>query len=171
LGAIGRMSAISTVEPSARRTLPPARETLSFDVSPTDRVRRQVSSLLEAMYPRHAVGERRRQERMPFPHLVYVTPVAEDGETPCVGTLVAAGKHVSDDGLGFYHPDPLPFRQAIVSLEQPVGQWHSFLIELRWCRFIRQGWYESGGRFVRPAPTPPGHARWSAALCDALASA
>jgi hypothetical protein len=130
-----------------------------------------VSGILGSLYPESLPNNQRRQRRLPFPHLVYVTPVGPDGETPVVGTLVAAGKHLSESGLGFYHPDPILFRQAIVSLEQPPGEWHSFLIELRWCRFIRQGWYESGGRFLRSVPTPSGHTDWSAAFSRALASA
>lgn len=98
--------------------------------------------------------EKRRQRRYAFPHLVYLTPVAEDGQTPRGDTVVAAGKHLSEGGIGFYHSQPLSDRRVIVTLELPHGERPSFLLELRWCRFIRHGWYESGGRFLRPLATP-----------------
>ena len=64
------------------------------------------------------------------------------------------GKHLSERGLGFYHPQPLPYRRMIVSLEGPRGDWFGFLIDLTWCRFTRQGWYESGGRFLESVASP-----------------
>jgi hypothetical protein len=42
----------------------------------------------------------------------------------------------------------------IVSLETRSGEWIAFLIDLRWCRFTKGGWYESGGRFLRTVISP-----------------
>jgi hypothetical protein len=28
------------------------------------------------------------------------------------------------------------------------------LVDLKWCRFTRHGWYESGGRFLQIVPSP-----------------
>jgi hypothetical protein len=125
--------------------LPPATEA---------ELRAEVRGALAMMCPAAPVADHRRQKRFPFPHVVYLTPVAEDGLTPLAGTLVAAGKHLSQSGMGFYHPDPLPYRLVIASLPRPEGGWLGVLLELRWCRFIRHGWYESGGRFVRVVPAP-----------------
>jgi len=58
--------------------------------------------------------------------------------------------------LGFYHPKPLPHRRMIASFEAGNGNWIAFLIDLNWCRFTRQHWYESGGRFLQSV-TPPTH--------------
>ena len=55
-----------------------------------------------------------------------------------------------------------PFRARVGLLSSPAaalsphdrlagraaGGWFGFLIDLTWCRFTRQGWYESGGRFL-----------------------
>jgi hypothetical protein len=73
---------------------------------------------------------------------------------------VGAGKHLSPDGLGVFHPEPILQRLVIATFEPaaPAG-WTSLLLELRWCRFIRHGWYESGGRFIGPASTPWGALR------------
>jgi hypothetical protein len=117
-------------------------------------VQAQVLGLLTAFYPRTEVVERRRDSRHPFPHLVHLTPVGQDGVTPEGESVVVVGKHISERGLGFYHPKPLPYRRMIASVETANGHWIGFLIDLNWCRFMRQGWYESGGRFLQSVLSP-----------------
>ena len=119
-----------------------------------DDVRTQLWGLLSLLYPKNEVLERRRDSRYPFPYLIHLTPVADDGSTPCGESIVVVGKHVSQRGLDFYHPKPLPFRRMIASLEGTRGQWFAFLIDVNWCRFTKQGWYESGGRFLDAVPSP-----------------
>ncbi len=114
-------------------------------------LREQVWALLNTLYPKHDLTERRRENRYPFPYLVQLAPVGDDGHTPQGEPVVVVGKHLSERGLGFYHPKPLPHRRMIASLQSGNGQWISFVIDVSWCRFIKRGWYESGGRFVRPA--------------------
>jgi hypothetical protein len=67
---------------------------------------------------------------------------------PLCDALVVVGKNLSEEGLGFYHQQPLPYRRAIITLEDNSGRSVSLLIDLSWCRFTRQGWYDSGGRFL-----------------------
>jgi len=122
--------------------------------SPDDDVRIQVWSLLATLYPRHELSERRRENRCPFPYLIHLTPVGADGVSPAGQTIVVVGKHLSERGLDFYHPKPLPHRRMIVSLQTAGGQWLGFLIDLSWCRFTEQGWYESGGRFLQSVLSP-----------------
>jgi hypothetical protein len=100
------------------------------------------------------VVERRRDWRYPYPYLAYLTPVGADGVTPQGEPVVVVGKHLSEHGFGFYHREPLPYRRMIVSLEAAGGARLGFLIDLSWCRFTRQGWYESGGRFLQAVPSP-----------------
>ena len=119
-----------------------------------DDVRTQVWGLLTTLYPKHDLVERRRETRYPFPYLVKLTPVAADGVTPEGETIVVAGKQLSERGLGFYHPKPIPHRRMIASLEAPGGRWMGFLIDLSWCRFTKQGWYESGGRLIQSVLSP-----------------
>lgn len=117
-------------------------------------VQTQVWALLSALYPRVDVIERRRETRYPFPHLVHLTPVGQDGISPTGEPVVVVGKHISQRGLGFYHPKPLPYRRMIASLESSNGRWIAFLVDLNWCRFTKQGWYESGGRFLEAVSSP-----------------
>lgn len=92
--------------------------------------------------------ERRTDHRSPFPYVMQLEPVGRNGD-PCADeTVVVVGKHLSRCGLDFYHREPLPHRRMILTIEQASGQCTRLLMELTWCRFIRQGWYASGGRFV-----------------------
>jgi hypothetical protein len=118
-----------------------------------DEIRLQVWGLLSELYPQHEFVERRKETRYPFPYLIHLTPVAEDGITPEGESIAVVGKHLSERGLGFYHPKPLSYRRMIASFECH-GQWLGFLIDLNWCRFTRQGWYESGGRFLQTVLSP-----------------
>jgi hypothetical protein len=118
-----------------------------------DDIRLQVWGLLSTLYPRQEFMERRSETRYPFPYLVHLTPVAPDGTPVECETVVVVGKHLSEQGLGFYHPKPLAYRRVIASLESN-GRWIGFLLDLKWCRFTRQGWYESGGRILESVTSP-----------------
>ncbi|HEX4000372.1 MAG TPA: hypothetical protein VHX65_17610 [Pirellulales bacterium] len=96
--------------------------------------------------------DRRRERRFPFPHLVHLTPLAGDGRTPGGPAMVAVGRELSEGGFGFFHAAPLAHRQMIASLETADSRWFSLVVDLTWCRFMRHGWYESGGRFLRTIP-------------------
>jgi hypothetical protein len=117
-------------------------------------LRTRVHALLSAMYPHGVTLERRVEVRYPYPSLVYLTPVGDDGYNPCGESLVVVGKHLSEHGLSFYHREPLHHRRVIASLEAGRRQWMGVLVDLKWCRFTRHGWYESGGRFLQIVPSP-----------------
>ncbi len=121
-----------------------------------EEVRAQICGLLSTLYPRDNQVERRSDQRFPFPHLVHLTPVEADGSVNIDETVVVVGKHLSERGLGFYHQQPLPNRRMLVSLELGTDAWLVFLIDLTWCRFPKQGWYESGGRFLQVVNSPIG---------------
>lgn len=92
--------------------------------------------------------ELRRDTREPYPYLFDLTPVDEHTLGASAETMIVVGRDISARGLGFYHQQPLPDRRAIVTLQEASGRTLALLIELAWCRFIRQGWYDSGGRFL-----------------------
>jgi len=127
--------------------------------TPEKHVWQQVRLLLHGLFPQAAIGERRQNGRFPFPVLLQLTPV--DGHTlePLAEPLVIVGKNISEQGLGFYHQQPLPYRYAVVTLEDAARRRIALLIDLSWCRFTRFGWYDSGGRFLRVVQslgtTPP----------------
>jgi hypothetical protein len=142
-----------------------------------------VAAILNVAYPPGRI-ERRREQRFPFPHLVYLTECSLEGssspaESPSVladllpiaaahggpvpgitgpngaGPVFAVvGKHLSRSGLGFFHKEPIPHRRMIVSFESRPKQWTAFLIDITWCRFNGFGWYDSGGRLLKVMPSP-----------------
>ncbi len=120
-------------------------------------IRAQVHSLLSSLYPTEVPAERRSDHRYPFARLIVLRVIGDDGISPTDETCIVVGKDISDHGLGFYHPDPLPHRRLIASIQLESDRSLDFMIEVNWCRFTRFGWYESGGRFLSIAEgTPPG---------------
>jgi len=122
-------------------------------------MRGRVRSLLARMHPARQGFERRTDLRHPYPFLVRITPVDDDGLTPIGETVSVVGKDLTDRGIGFFHQEPLPYRRAIVSFESGTEHALAMLIDLSWCRFTRHGWYDSGGRFLQcvdwdPTDTP-----------------
>jgi len=97
---------------------PPARAglTAAGDGTPETLVRQLVRRVLSSYFPRGSLQERRRDPRYPFPHLVTLVPIDSRGR-PVDCPLVAAGKYLSEGGLGVFHPQPLTFRRAIATLE------------------------------------------------------
>jgi hypothetical protein len=115
-------------------------------------IRNCVQSLLATHYVEGMGVERRRHRRFPFPHLIHLVPLAADGRTPQGAAIVAVAKQLSEGGIGFFHPHPLPYRMVLVVMETADGRRYGLVADLTWCRFTPQGWYESGGRFLRTIP-------------------
>jgi hypothetical protein len=126
------------------------RQSCGLDDSPWT----EILQLVTDCYPCEGTSDRRRDNRYPFPFLVYLTAVGEDGLTPAGEPLVGAGKDLSEGGLGFYHSVPLRCRRLIVSVERRDGRWLGFLFEPTRSRAIRQGWYESSGRILQSVRSP-----------------
>jgi len=124
------------------------RTTPSADPNVTARVH----ELLLLMYPPGPPVERRMDRRFPYPELIRITPVGEDGSRFVEQSIVVAGKTLSERGVGFYHPQPLPNRRVIASFHAGDGRWVGLMVDLTWCRFTDKGWYESGGRFLEAVP-------------------
>jgi len=133
---------------------PPCPAEVDAPGSCDDAISAQVWRLLAGIFPHGNLLERRHEQRYPYPRLLMLTPVQADGQTADGPTFVAVGKQLSQRGLGFFHPQPLVNRLVIASLEAGDGRWLGFLLDIRHCRFTRQGWYESGGRFVRAVASP-----------------
>lgn len=129
----------------------PSLRNLRIRISPCDdtTIAERARSIAQSVQvPWHELG-RRTQHRVPFPQLVEFLPLANDGRTIVGETLHVVGKNLASLGFDFYHQEPMPYRFAIVRL--PVGddQWIHFQLKISWCRFLKPGWYDSGGRFVR----------------------
>ena len=87
---------------------------------------------------------------MPVPLLFRLTPLNSAREPVYEDAITIFGRDLSRRGLSFFHEHPLTYRRAIVALEHPEFGRFAAEIDINWCRFTRPGWYESGGRLVRP---------------------
>jgi hypothetical protein len=110
----------------------------------------QVEALLAQLTPA-VTQERRREERVAIPVLLRITPLDPDRQSLLEEATIVVGKNISRRGISFYHERPLLYRRAIIELaEKSLGSF-SAEIDVKWCRFTRPGWYESGGRLIRLA--------------------
>lgn len=110
-------------------------------------VRELISRIIDTTEVGWAQNEKRKDRRIAFPSLLTLTPL-DDIQPITVGEPIAVvGKHLASRGLDFYHRDALPFKRAIVSFEDTPWDIH-LLLQVSWCRFLRPGWYDSGGRFT-----------------------
>jgi hypothetical protein len=113
-----------------------------------------VRGILQKYRHRPQGSDRRCDRREPFPYPLDITPIAADGRVLHDETIVVLGKHLSERGLDFYYQAPLPYRRVVASWECPDGDRPALLLDLRWCRCTKRGWYENGGRFLQVLTAP-----------------
>lgn len=113
-----------------------------------DRLREFLKPILTDLSQRWHARERRRHPRKPFPALMRLTPLDPVSLQPNGDPIVVVGKDLSEQGVGFFHAEPLPFRKAAVELNVLQSSGPVLLLDLTWCRSTRIGWYENGGRFI-----------------------
>ena len=93
--------------------------------------------------------DRRHDKRFPFPQLLTLTPIDDSVIEVSGDSVTVAGKHLAGRGIDFFHSFPLTFKRAIVSFDGDCFDLDAhFVLNISWCRFLRPGWYDSGGRFT-----------------------
>jgi hypothetical protein len=109
----------------------------------------------------------RRWHRVAYDKPLLITPLDDVDERPSERAFVAQGRDLSLSGFSFCHPHPLASRKVVVRFwtEDP-SDGEGILAILRWCRFRRDGSYQSGGQFVRCTPAD-GSYSFSQSLFDA----
>ena len=112
-----------------------------------------VEQVLVAAHPSRRGLEHRREQRYPYPHPIYLTPLEPHATRPRE-TFVVIGKQISPHGVDFYFREPIAHRRVIASLDAGERGWIGLVLELAWCRFSRHGWYENGGRFLGVVDSP-----------------
>ncbi len=113
-----------------------------------------VRQILQKYRHRSPANDRRCDRRVPFPYPLDITPIAADGRIQHDDTIVVLGKHLSERGLDFYYHAPLPYRRVVASWGCIDGDRPALLLDLRWCRCTKRGWYENGGRFLQVLTAP-----------------
>lgn len=96
--------------------------------------------------------ERRGDRRRDFPELIQLIPVDPKSLREQGAAIWVIGKQISASGLGFFHAKIHTHAYFLVSLADfAASQNGSLLWRCRWCRFRAEGWYESGGPWLRVA--------------------
>jgi hypothetical protein len=108
-----------------------------------------IGAQIRALVGTRPSAHRRRSQRFAFPNLLKIVPVNPGTLMPKGRPIVVVGKHISEQGLGFFHQTPIPDRYVLVTVDRWQAPPLRLLMDLSWCRFTRHGWYESGGRFLR----------------------
>jgi hypothetical protein len=106
-----------------------------------------VESLLR-IHSDRPIDERRSEIRHPYSKLIELLPIDKRTLRSIGDPITVVGKELSVGGIGFYHHEVIPYRYLLVPVSQgKIDAW--LLTRIRWCRFLKPGWYESGGQFVR----------------------
>jgi hypothetical protein len=94
----------------------------------------------------------RRWHRVTYDKPILITPLNDLTERPSQKAFLVQAHDLSLSGLSFCHPLPLASRKVIVQFraERQTAE-EGILAILRWCRFRRDGSYQSGGQFLRAA--------------------
>ena len=123
--------------------------------SQRERIKCGVHSALSVYHPSLRHLERRSEPRFPYPYPFYLTPLNDKGVILVEATLSVVGRHLSENGMDFYHREPIPHRRAIATLPTLTNQWIGMVLELTRTRLSCLGWYDYGARIiglVEPAP-------------------
>lgn len=91
----------------------------------------------------------RRWHRAKYDKPLRVTPLDNQTELPAGIPLAVVGHDISLAGLSFIHNQPLAARKVAIAFQFDGTTCESVLTLLKWCRFRRDGLYQSGGQFVR----------------------
>lgn len=111
--------------------------------------------LVASWHSSNASLQSRRWHRAQFDRPLTVTPLDDRTETPAGATLEASGHDISMAGLSFIHSQPLAARKVAVTFQFDDGTCESVVTLLRWCRFRRDGLYQSGGQFLHRVARRP----------------
>ena len=106
-----------------------------------------IQQVMVSSIPADPAIERRKDRRIAFPYLLQLSfPTKVPGMSD---KLSVVGKSLSIRGLDFYHRHPITPRLAKIQFDFVQIPANELLLELSWCRYIRDDWYTSGGRFLR----------------------
>lgn len=103
--------------------------------------------------------DRRGEPRAPIPFRFRLTPCGPAAGAP-PGAVAADspvfGKDLTTRSVCFYHQTPLPYRRAVLTLDEPGQETFALVVELVRCRFSSPGRYETVARIIAPpaAATP-----------------
>lgn len=113
-----------------------------------------VDGLVASWHSSSASLQCRRWHRTRFQKPLTITPIDDVTERPAGPAIAVTGHDISLAGLSFIHDQPLAARKVAVTFHFDDGGWESVLTLLKWCRFRRDGLYQSGGQFLHALVQP-----------------
>jgi len=117
-----------------------------------DRIQ-QVTSYVETLIASWngptTVVERRRWHRIPYRRSILITPLDDETLEPTGPSQMLPGRDISLGGVSFEHREPMASRKVACTFDPGSGSRESVVVRLTWCRFTKDGWYQSGGQFVQ----------------------
>jgi hypothetical protein len=123
--------------------------------------RLSVDQSAASWHPVTTVTDRRPGHRIPCDVAAVLSPLDDRGRPTAAARLDVLLTDVSEFGVGIAHRHPMPHRLVHLVFPSTAGQLVRLLVRLKWCRFKRADFYQSGGqilRVVKPedlAPEPP----------------
>jgi len=113
-----------------------------------------VDGFVASWHSSSASLQSRRWHRTRFQKPLTITPVDDGTVCPAGRPMAVTGHDISLAGLSFTHDQPLAPRKVAVTFQFEDGTCESVLTLLKWCRFRRDGLYQSGGQFLRTIALP-----------------
>ncbi len=98
--------------------------------------------------PQGQVLPLRRWQRVRYDHSVLLTPFDETFTNRVGSSVMVDGRDISYGGFSFRHLEPLAERFVVVTFPMESSNKVHRAMRLGWCRFLRRGIYESGGKFL-----------------------
>lgn len=106
-------------------------------------------ALTASWHPVSTVADRRPGHRIPCNLPAELVPLDERGRLRGALPLAVQLVDLSDHGIGIMHPHPMPHRLVLVTFETEIGKSTRLVVRLKWCRFKRADFYQSGGQILR----------------------
>jgi hypothetical protein len=110
------------------------------------------------------VLDQRNKEREPFEETITLIGLDENLE-PCSAPFDVVGRNISTEGVSILHEIPLMFRYVALEFAEEQIQGMSeiptqllagvqrLVAKFAWCRYVGEGQYVSGGRFLKVSQT------------------
>jgi hypothetical protein len=115
--------------------------------------------LTASWHPISTVADRRPGHRVRCNFKAGLLPFDELGRLPSTSPIEVQVTDLSQCGIGIMHLHPMPHRLVLLTYETDAGQATRLVVRLKWCRFKRSEFYQSGGQIVRVMlPDVPGTA-------------
>jgi hypothetical protein len=100
-------------------------------------------------HPVTTVADRRPGHRIPCEVAAVLSPLDDLGRPTTAAKLDVRLVDVSEFGVGITHRLPMPHRLVHLVFPSTAGQLVRLLVRLKWCRFKRADFYQSGGQILR----------------------